>query len=63
MIFVVSHYLFNNSKEFEDRNNYAFDEIIEEIKKNNYSTFNCLNLNRVSSKNTNNFINRCHNFI
>jgi len=47
---VVSDYLWNNNKENHLRNNHNFEEIINEIENNKFSTFRLFNINRLSSK-------------
>ena len=49
---IVSDYLWNNNKENHLRNNFKFDEIINEIQTNNFSTFRLFNFNKISTKNT-----------
>ena len=49
---VVSSYKWNNNIANPLRNNFTFDEIINELKTNKYSTFRLFNWNRISTKDT-----------
>ena len=50
---IVSDYYWNNNPANKLRNNFTFDQILEELKKNKYPTFRLFNFNRISNPNTN----------
>ena len=50
---IVSDYYWNNNPANRLRNNFTFDQILEELKKNKYPTFRLFNFNRISDPNTN----------
>ena len=50
---IVSDYYWNNNPANRLINNFTFDQILEELKKNKHPTFRLFNFNRISNPNTN----------